>query len=115
MSQEVRDKLTDMGHVLSVLSEYSGRVGGGQAVMHDSKTGVHYGSSSPRKDGAAIRCANATNKSRAKLRLVPPPTDSGYDFAVTFTAQGDRRMVAQVLSFRGRQFIFKHLQFSVRR
>ena len=34
VSQEVRDKLTDMGHVISVLSEY--------------------GSSSPRKDGAAI-------------------------------------------------------------
>jgi len=54
VSQEVRDKLTDMGHVISVVSEYSGRVGGGQAVIHDSKTGVNYGASSPRKDGAAI-------------------------------------------------------------
>jgi gamma-glutamyltranspeptidase / glutathione hydrolase len=54
ISSEVRDKLTDMGHVVQVLSDYSGRVGGGQAVIHDSKTGVHYGASSPRKDGAAI-------------------------------------------------------------
>ena len=54
VSQEVRDKLTDMGHVIQLVSEYSGRVGGGQAVIHDSKTGVNYGASSPRKDGAAI-------------------------------------------------------------
>src|SRR4029077_15010203 len=50
MSQEGRDKLTNMGHMISVVSEYSGRVGGGQAVMYDSKAGVHYGASSPRKD-----------------------------------------------------------------
>jgi gamma-glutamyltranspeptidase/glutathione hydrolase len=54
VSQDVRDKLTDMGHVISVVSDYSGKVGGGQAVIHDSKTGVNYGASSPRKDGAAI-------------------------------------------------------------
>jgi hypothetical protein len=34
--------------------EYSGYMGGGQAVMHDAKTKVNYGASSPRKDGAAI-------------------------------------------------------------
>jgi gamma-glutamyltranspeptidase/glutathione hydrolase len=54
VSQEVRDKLTDMGHVISLVSEYSGRMGGGQAVIHDSKAGVNYGASSPRKDGAAV-------------------------------------------------------------
>jgi gamma-glutamyltranspeptidase/glutathione hydrolase len=54
VSSEVREKLTDMGHVLQVLSEFSGRVGGGQAVIHDSRTGVNYGASSPRKDGAAV-------------------------------------------------------------
>jgi gamma-glutamyltranspeptidase / glutathione hydrolase len=54
VSAEVRDKLTDMGHVIQVVSDYSGRVGGGQAVIHDSKAGVNYGASSPRKDGAAI-------------------------------------------------------------
>jgi gamma-glutamyltranspeptidase/glutathione hydrolase len=54
VSAEVRDKLTDMGHALQVLGDYSGRVGGGQAVIHDSKTGVNYAASSPRKDGAAL-------------------------------------------------------------
>jgi len=29
-------------------------MGGGQAVMRDSKAKVNYGASSPRKDGAAI-------------------------------------------------------------
>ena len=51
---EVRDKLTDMGHILDVVGDYSGRVGGGQAVVHDSKSGVNYGASDARKDGAAI-------------------------------------------------------------
>ena len=34
--------------------DYSGYMGGGQAVMHDSAAKVNYGASSPRKDGAAI-------------------------------------------------------------
>jgi gamma-glutamyltranspeptidase/glutathione hydrolase len=42
------------GHDLEVLGDYSGLVGGGQAVMRDSSAGVNYGASSPRKDGAAI-------------------------------------------------------------
>jgi gamma-glutamyltranspeptidase/glutathione hydrolase len=29
-------------------------MGGGQVVVHDAKTGVNYGASSPRKDGAAV-------------------------------------------------------------
>lgn len=29
-------------------------MGGGQAVMRDSRTGVNYGASDPRKDGEAI-------------------------------------------------------------
>jgi gamma-glutamyltranspeptidase/glutathione hydrolase len=52
--EATRAQLTRMGHVLDVRSEFSGRMGGGQAVMHDSKTKVNYGASSPRKDGAAI-------------------------------------------------------------
>lgn len=50
----VRDALGKMGHNLNVVSEYSGLMGGGQAVMRDSKNGMNYGASSPRKDGAAI-------------------------------------------------------------
>jgi gamma-glutamyltranspeptidase/glutathione hydrolase len=48
------EELRRRGHELEVLGDYSGLVGGGQAVMHDSSSGVNYGASSPRKDGAAI-------------------------------------------------------------
>ena len=47
-------QLRAMGHALEVVAEYSGRMGGGQAVLHDATSGVNYGASSPRKDGAAI-------------------------------------------------------------
>jgi gamma-glutamyltranspeptidase / glutathione hydrolase len=50
----VRDTLAGKGHELQVLGDYSAEMGGGQAVLHDSATGVNYGASSPRKDGAAI-------------------------------------------------------------
>lgn len=50
----IRKQLTDMGYQLKVLGPYSADVGGGHAVMYDSATGVKYGASSPRKDGAAI-------------------------------------------------------------
>jgi gamma-glutamyltranspeptidase/glutathione hydrolase len=33
---------------------FSNRFGGGQAVMRDFGTGVNYGASDPRKDGAAV-------------------------------------------------------------
>lgn len=54
VTESVRAELTKRGHDLSVLGDYSGWMGGGQAMMHDSSTGVNYGASSPRKDGAAI-------------------------------------------------------------
>jgi gamma-glutamyltranspeptidase / glutathione hydrolase len=50
---EVRDKLTAKGHQLIVHQEYTTAMGRGQAVMQDSKTGVHYGGSDPRTDGSA--------------------------------------------------------------
>jgi len=50
----VRDALTAKGHVLKVLGDFSNQVGGGQAVMYDSTTGVKYGASDPRKDGSAV-------------------------------------------------------------
>jgi gamma-glutamyltranspeptidase/glutathione hydrolase len=52
--EDARRALRDKGHQLDVLSEYSGRVGGGQAVLHDSASKVNYGASDARKDGAAI-------------------------------------------------------------
>jgi gamma-glutamyltranspeptidase/glutathione hydrolase len=50
---EVRDKLTAMGHILQVDREYSTNMGRGQAVLHNSKTGVNYGASDARADGSA--------------------------------------------------------------
>ncbi|MGI8746058.1 MAG: gamma-glutamyltransferase [Bryobacteraceae bacterium] len=52
--EAVRDELTKRGHHLSVVGDYSGWMGGGQAVLRDSATKTNYGASSPRKDGAAI-------------------------------------------------------------
>lgn len=52
--QEVRQKLTAMGHQLDVRGEYTTAMGRGQAVLHDSKTGVNYGGSDARADGAAV-------------------------------------------------------------
>ncbi len=52
--QAARDELTKKGHHLNVVGDFSGYMGGGQVVMHDSAAKVNYGASSPRKDGAAI-------------------------------------------------------------
>ena len=49
-----REKLKSLGHYVDWRAEYSGQMGGGQAVLFDTATGMHYGASSPRKDGAAI-------------------------------------------------------------
>jgi gamma-glutamyltranspeptidase/glutathione hydrolase len=51
---DVRDRLEAMGHRLSVQGDFASKVGGGQAVIHDSAAKVNYGASSPRKDGAAV-------------------------------------------------------------
>lgn len=53
-SGKVRDELTAKGHKIQVMGAYSSVVGGGQAVLRDFATGVNYGASDPRKDGAAI-------------------------------------------------------------
>jgi len=49
----VREALIEKGHPLDVRGAYSSWFGGGQVVMHNSLTGVNFGGSSPRKDGAA--------------------------------------------------------------
>ena len=51
--QNVRNELTNKGHKIDVKGPYSSGMGGGQAVMRDSATGVNYGASDPRKDGQA--------------------------------------------------------------
>lgn len=52
--EKARKELEEKGHYLDVRGEYSGLMGGGQAVMYNAKTKVKFGASSPRKDGAAI-------------------------------------------------------------
>ena len=54
VAKDVRDALVAKGHELKVVGEFSNQVGGGQAVIYDSATGVKYGASDPRKDGAAV-------------------------------------------------------------
>jgi len=50
----VRDALAAKGDKITLGNDYSDRVGGGQAVMRNSATGVNYGASDPRKDGEAV-------------------------------------------------------------
>jgi gamma-glutamyltranspeptidase/glutathione hydrolase len=51
---DVRSDLIERGHRLEVQGDFSSWMGGGQVVIHDSASGVNYGASSPRKDGAAV-------------------------------------------------------------
>jgi gamma-glutamyltranspeptidase/glutathione hydrolase len=50
----VRAQLESMGHKLEVRGDFSPVMGGGQAVLRNFSTGVNFGGSDPRKDGAAI-------------------------------------------------------------
>ncbi len=52
--EHVRAELHALGHELHVRGAYSSQMGGGQAVARDFATGVNFGASDPRKDGAAI-------------------------------------------------------------
>ncbi len=51
--EAVREELGALGHEIDVIPPRTGGFGSGQAVMSDG-TGVHYGASEPRHDGAAI-------------------------------------------------------------
>src|SRR5262249_967817 len=50
---EVRQALIEKGHNLVVRKEYSARMGRGQAVIHNSKTGMNFAASDARADGSA--------------------------------------------------------------
>ncbi len=52
--ERVREELQALGHQLQVRGAYSSQMGGGQAVARDFTTGVNFGASDPRKDGAAV-------------------------------------------------------------
>jgi gamma-glutamyltranspeptidase / glutathione hydrolase len=47
-------QLSERGHVIRILRDYVEAMGRGQAILHDSKTGMNYAASDPRADGAAI-------------------------------------------------------------
>ncbi|MBV8842298.1 MAG: gamma-glutamyltransferase [Bryobacterales bacterium] len=47
-------ELSRRGHKLAVRREYTQEMGRGQAIAHDSKTGINYAASDPRADGSAI-------------------------------------------------------------
>jgi gamma-glutamyltranspeptidase/glutathione hydrolase len=51
---DVQEILKARGHKLNVRGAYADVMGGGQVVLRDSASGVNYGASSPRKDGAAV-------------------------------------------------------------
>lgn len=51
---DVLQSLAPKGQELETVGGYASAMGGGQAVLHNSATGVNCGASSPRKDGAAI-------------------------------------------------------------
>ena len=51
--ESVRDELIALGHEVTVVPPRTGTFGHGQAVMSDG-SGVHFGASEPRHDGAAI-------------------------------------------------------------
>jgi gamma-glutamyltranspeptidase/glutathione hydrolase len=53
--EKVRAELTALGHEIVLRGDFSAsRMGSGQAVMRDFSTGVNFGASDPRKDGAAV-------------------------------------------------------------
>ena len=47
-------QLSERGHEISIRRDYTQEMGRGQAILHDAKTGINYGASDPRADGAAI-------------------------------------------------------------
>jgi gamma-glutamyltranspeptidase/glutathione hydrolase len=47
-------QLSERGHQINIRREYTQEMGRGQAIMHDSKTGVNYAASDPRADGSAV-------------------------------------------------------------
>jgi gamma-glutamyltranspeptidase/glutathione hydrolase len=46
-------QLSERGHEILIRRDYTQEMGRGQAILHDSKTGLNYGASDPRADGAA--------------------------------------------------------------
>jgi gamma-glutamyltranspeptidase/glutathione hydrolase len=47
-------QLSERGHRINIRREYTQEMGRGQAILHDSKTGINYAASDPRADGSAV-------------------------------------------------------------
>jgi gamma-glutamyltranspeptidase/glutathione hydrolase len=47
-------QLSERGHRIAIRREYTQEMGRGQAILHNSKTGINYAASDPRADGAAV-------------------------------------------------------------
>jgi gamma-glutamyltranspeptidase/glutathione hydrolase len=47
-------QLSERGHQIAIRRQYTQEMGRGQAILHDSNTGINYAASDPRADGAAI-------------------------------------------------------------
>jgi gamma-glutamyltranspeptidase/glutathione hydrolase len=47
-------RLSELGHEISIRREYTQEMGRGQAILHDYGTRINYAASDPRADGAAI-------------------------------------------------------------
>jgi len=54
VSEETLQQLSERGHEIRIGREYVETMGRGQAILHNSKTGMNYAASDPRADGAAI-------------------------------------------------------------
>lgn len=52
--EETLQQLSERGHHINIRRAYTQEMGRGQAIMHDSKTGVNYAASDPRADGSAV-------------------------------------------------------------
>jgi gamma-glutamyltranspeptidase/glutathione hydrolase len=47
-------QLSERGHIVQIRREYVEPMGRGQAILHDSKSGINFAASDPRADGAAV-------------------------------------------------------------
>jgi gamma-glutamyltranspeptidase/glutathione hydrolase len=53
VARQVQAQLRQKGHDLILRQDYSAMMGRGQAVLHNSRTGVNFAASDPRADGCA--------------------------------------------------------------
>ncbi len=54
VTEQTLQQLSERGHQIRIGRAYVETMGRGQAILHNSKTGVNYAASDPRADGAAI-------------------------------------------------------------